>query len=310
MHNNGRNENSKIKTIALYCGYFSLCLVLSHIYPSQKIRILHTMKAKNSFITYLLIDGKEYLIKQKKNENNIVLSIVKDALAAWVGNSLNISHAVKIISASDNTLGKVKPNAPAVLLTKAPGVVIKDLPKNHKFANLAIRQRKSISRTIKEEGLTKTVINQMILHPQLPIIVALDLFIGNAGRHNNNFFYDSQSNSFCVIDMDHAFRGEVAALAYRNLTAMVVRKISLSHKEISSLTIVSQVLKKLLKNYSAHEIKKQLRNFVKQTGLSLGDSHYSSTIENRLRKTELDIDRNELLLYKIVALLEKIIDEK
>ena len=54
--------------------------------------------------------------------------------------------------------------------------------------------------------LTIVIIYRMTWHVQLPIIVALDLFICNTDRHRGNLFYDAVTDTFCAIDMDDIFR--------------------------------------------------------------------------------------------------------
>lgn len=133
---------SNIRYIYFVSILFFLITPLSLVatIPLKDVKLLYRMKCKNSFIAFVQIKNKEYVVKQKKAEKaSLLLSIIKDALAAFIAQDLTIAHSVEIIPATDNCIGKMHQNVPALLLTKAPGISVKSL-QNHQFHTLAIRQ--------------------------------------------------------------------------------------------------------------------------------------------------------------------------
>lgn len=69
-------------------------------------------------------------------------------------------------------------------------------------------------------GLTLAVIQDMAKHPDLPKIVALDTFVGNADRSCPNLYYDKVADRFCGIDMAASFSSPLAFWACQQLVKL------------------------------------------------------------------------------------------
>jgi hypothetical protein len=85
---------------------------------------------------------------------------------------------------------------------------------------------------VERTGLTIEIIQNMAKHPDLPRIVALDTFVGNADRSPPNLYYDEITDRFCGIDMAASFSSPLALAAYQRLEGL---KSHLTSGELSAL---------------------------------------------------------------------------
>src|SRR5438128_5836587 len=83
---------------------------------TKDVFVFNNQETTRSFISYVTIDGINYLIKQKKSLSKQFL-VVRDALAAWIAEDLGIAHSVYIVPSHKKLPGKKNMVWPAVLLT-------------------------------------------------------------------------------------------------------------------------------------------------------------------------------------------------
>src|SRR5260221_7122357 len=107
---------------------------------NEKVTVTGKLESINSIISYLTINGQEYIIKQKRDTTKQMMAAMREALAAYIAQDLNIAHSVQIISALDNISGKIYKGYPATLHTLAPGKMVSQL-KGHKYFLLCLKQR-------------------------------------------------------------------------------------------------------------------------------------------------------------------------
>jgi hypothetical protein len=293
--------------IVLCCFTILSSLFSKKFYTSTKnIFLINTVEAKNSFISYVTIDGHKYIVKQKKDITKKI-SIVRDALAAYIAKKLFIAHSVKIISSKKNFPGKVYPMEPGAILTIAPGATIRDQPES-KYYSLCLKQRNINGELLPDRWLTENIIYQITWHWQLPIIIGLDLFICNTDRHKGNLFYDPQTDSFCAIDMDNIFRRNLPGLAYEKLNIMINNKKQFTHEEIEALISVRDTLQFLLNKYKPKRLIAKLHHFAKKAGLKKGSFVEVEKIKRRIAEHEEMIIQSRASVYKLIAILNKIIN--
>jgi hypothetical protein len=275
----------------------------------EKIHIINSFETKNAFITCIQLKGKMYLVKQKKNIKK-QLSAVKDALAAYVANRIakDIAHQVGIIAYNTKFPGKKNDDLPAVLLSNARGETVRK-QRGSIFNNLRLRQLWANAPSFEEQGLTHTIINHMSWHPQLALIVALDLFIGNSDRHCGNLFYDPQTDSFCAIDMDDTFNKNLCDVAYKKLELMVKRRDVFTNEEIVALIRMRNHLKYLVDTHKPSALIKKLRYFARQAGFVEGSELYTESIQKKLLLYETMIFQTHVSVYKLISLLNKIVNK-
>jgi hypothetical protein len=267
-------------------------------------------ESKNAFINFVIINGKRYIIKQKKECNKTIISVIRDALAAYIAKDLGITHSVKIISPRENIIGKIYNNCPAALLSIAKGKIIRHLGTNHKFFRLSLQQRTpgGFDEKILDKWLDETIISQITWHKQLPIIVALDLFLCNCDRHRGNLFYDDETDSFCAIDMDNIYRHNLSKFACRNLRKMIKRDHKeFSQKEILALKKVKKTLEFLLQKYTPDIIIDQLEQCAYQAGYVNDEAPVNLSITKKLLFHREVIHESYKSCLKLISILEKII---
>src|SRR5579863_10001639 len=77
----------------------------NHSTYKDLVMLVGGFESKNSFISYITVDGIQYLLKQKKTPSK-QFSVVRDAFAAWIAQDLGIAHQVKIIPPKKDFPGK------------------------------------------------------------------------------------------------------------------------------------------------------------------------------------------------------------
>ena len=160
------------------------------------------------------------------------------------------------------------------------------------------------------QWLTEKIIDQMTWHKQLPIIIALDLFICNTDRHGGNLFYDPKTDNFCAIDMDGIYRKNVPEMACEKLTMMMnMYHKKFTMKEVIALIKVKKTLKSLLTNYTSKHLINKFNFFIQKAGFIKGSSLYTERIEKKVAHHELMIVESRASVHKLIALLDKIINK-
>lgn len=276
----------------------------------EQVSFINTMETKNCFISYVLIDEKTYLIKQKKDYKK-QLAVIRDALSAYVAKTLSgIAHEIEIIGARQEFSGKIKQWWPATLHTMASGETVRKQPKC-KYNALRLRQFWAQAQSFSEKGLTKLIIEYMTWHWQLPEIIALDLFIGNSDRHCGNLCYDPTTDKFCAIDMDDTFNKDLCKLACKKLKYMIEKeKVVFTTDEIAALKLMKNTLQVLTRKHTPGELIQKLRFFAKQAGFVKGNTLYNERVEKKISYYELMITKTFKSAQQLIALLDKIVEVK
>ncbi len=285
--------------------------IFSKIYYTGKeeVSLINTIEGKNCFISYVMINGHKYLLKQKKDYKN-QLAVVRDALAAYVAEDLNIAHEIEIVESTKEFPGKVKTSWPATLHKIALGDTVRR-QRDCKYNALRLRQFWAQAQSFNEKGLTKAIIEYMTWHRQLPKIVALDLIIGNSDRHCGNLCYDATTDTFCAIDMDDTFNKDLCFLAYEKLKYMINEdKVVFNRQELRALAQMRDTLKFLVRKHTPYDLIQRLHFFARKAGFSRGQEMYDGRIERKLLKFEAMIIKTHASAYKLISLLDKIISRK
>jgi hypothetical protein len=271
-------------------------------------------ESSNAFINYVVINGVRYIVKQKKECKKTIISVIRDALAAYIAKDLGIAHSVEIIPTDNDIIGKVYQHCPATLLGIAKGKIIRQLAQDHKFFQLSLQQRNvdknvdKLDEKILNKWLDETIISQITWHKQLPIIIALDLFLCNSDRHRGNLFYDDVTDSFCAIDMDNIYRRNLPQFACQNLKKMVnVDKKKFSKKEIKSLKKMKKVLELLMQKYTPDKVIAQLYKFAQQAGYVDDDSEINHSVTKKIEWHKNIINQSYRSTRKLISILNDII---
>lgn len=276
-----------------------------HYTGNETVILIGGFESKNAFISYVTINGRKYIIKQKKRFNS-QLGGARDALAAYIAKDLGIAHSVEVISSKIDIPGKINSMWPATIHTTAAGKTIRSQPES-KYHALSLKQRLP---GVKITGLwlTEKIINQMTWHDQLPIIIALDLFICNTDRHGGNLFYDPETDSFCAIDMDGIFRRNLPEMACEKLDEMVnIHQKQFTEKEIIALVSVKKTLTFLLNKYTSKHLINKFHFFVDKAGITKGSFLYTARVEKKIAHHESMIIKSRASLHKLIIVLDKII---
>jgi hypothetical protein len=274
----------------------------------EKITLLSTRETKNCFVSYINIDGVMYLIKQKKDSKK-QLSVVRDALAAEIAQCLKIAHEIVIVPFKSVIPGKKNSSWPATLHTIAPGETVR--AQKNKYSAIRLRQFWAGAKNFQEKGLTRAIITFMTWHDQLPVIVALDLIIGNSDRHCGNICYDPITDTFCAIDMDDTFNKDLCAVACKKIKMMIKdENVIFTKAELKALRIMKNTLQLLVDEHNPKDIIAKLHVFIKRAGFVKGNKIYTNNIVNKIHLYEEMILNTHESAHKLIALLNKIIKQK
>lgn len=263
---------------------------------NAQVELIKTLEMRFCYISFVRINGKEYIVKQKKSDYfKKIVSVVRDAITAHVAEDFGIAHRVAIIPAGKKFPGKPRTDWPATLHTIAPGKMIKAQESNYDGMN--IKQA--------DIGFRRDMLPWMMKHPTLIKVVALDTFLCNHDRHRGNLFYQQRTDSFCAIDMDSSFKYNLCALACKNFTAMLNdKKVKFSRAEIEILKKYKEHLEFLIDGHTPEDTLELYDYFVEQAGFVPGAEIYT-------QKVALEIERNRRMIresYKDVQALIPILD--
>ena len=134
----------------LFVFFYSIHVISLPSFLLEKVSLINTIETRNCYISYVTINGDTYLVKQKKEAKKL-MAVVKDALAAWIAEPLNIAQHVYIIANNVNFPGKVKQNLPASLHTAVPGKTVRE-QRDSKFHVLRLRQLWARANNFDEKG--------------------------------------------------------------------------------------------------------------------------------------------------------------
>jgi hypothetical protein len=141
----------------------------------------------------------------------------------------------------------------------------------------------------------------MAKHPDLPKIVALDTFVGNADRSPSNLYYDEMTDRFCGIDMAASFSSPLALAAYQQLKKM--KKSHLTSDELSALKDYAATLEFLIKNWPPDKQESILLEYSEMAGFKNGSCLFDQNVAERIefhKKCIKDNYQNCMNLLKLI----------
>ncbi|HLJ30908.1 MAG TPA: hypothetical protein VKU36_00590 [Candidatus Babeliales bacterium] len=280
--------NRKMICLLLVLSQYAFAWLDEVNLESKNIKLISMHEMRFCFISFVSIDGKKYIVKQKKPLHKL-LGAVRDAITAHMVESFckdyqmeSIAHRVAIIPAGIDFPGKWRADWPATLHTIAPGKMIKE--QKSRFDGMNIKQA--------DIGFRRDMLEWMAIDPIIIIIVALDTFLCNHDRHRKNLFYNPKTDSFCAIDMDSSFKYNLCDLAVKNFTKMLNdHKLRLSVREINILKKYKEHLQFLIDHYHPEDTVKMYNLFVEKAGFVPGSSFHSPNFA-------AEIDRNKATIFQ------------
>jgi len=265
---------------------------------SRNVSLIETIEMRFCFISFVEIDGELFLVKQKKPLHKL-LGVVRDAVTAYIAETFDIAHKVDVIPAHKDFPGKVRKDWPATIHTIAPGKMIKKLDDSI-FKKMNIKQA--------DIGFRRDMLTWMAMHPQLIQVVALDTFVCNHDRHRGNLFYDEKTGLFCAIDMDSAYKYNLAELACQNFIKMIKTNLfPLKKRELRALIAYRNALITLVEKHHPENTIIVYNNFAKKAGFSKGNDLYTEKIRLELERNRQMIEDSYENIKKLVHILNDII---
>ncbi len=285
-------------------------LIYSHALDPNGIIVLDCKKTSNSYVSYIKsASGELFVVKQKKCRSTFGYScIIRDCLSAYVAESVNIpTHRVFLISPHCSFPGKRFAKAPATFHTFASGLPIRE--QSSQYDTIRLQQRWKDKWSYCQKGLTVEVIINMALHNDLPLIVALDTFIGNSDRHKGNLCYDRKIDRFCGIDMDDTFNKNLCKVACDHVRVMLKDKdLVFTQQEIAGLKLYNSTLKKLIDKNQPYKLQKKLDHFMKEAGFVPGNKFYTA-IKYKVCHYTMIIKESYQSAKKLVKHVDQLIEQ-
>lgn len=261
--------------------------------------LIKTYEMRFCYISFVRINGEEYIVKQKKSEYfRKMVSVVRDAITAHIAEDFGIAHRVAIIPAGKRFAGKPRTDWPATLHTIAPGKMIK--AQDSKYDGMNIKQA--------DIGFRRDMLTWMMKHPTLIMMVALDTFLCNHDRHRGNLFYHAKTDSFCAIDMDSAWKNNLCALACKNFLAMINNKnLRLTTREINTLISYKEYIEFLIERHHPEQTLELYNAFINRAGILPGTPLYTQKIALEIERNRRMIKESYKDVQRLIPILEKLI---
>lgn len=285
---------------------FSLCIAALTVSIESFVnsatshpRLIKQRRKQFCYISFVTIDGKVFLVKQKRSVGQL-LGVVHDAFAACIAEFLDkeIAHKVAIIPAFKKFPGKIYDDWPATIHTLARGATIKG--KRSPYKKMNIKQE--------PQGFRREMLGWMAKHRQLIKILALDIFLCNHDRHRGNLFYNAKTDTFCAIDMDSLYRYNLAGLAHQNLLRMAEDGLfPLTTKEFLALLELRELLEYLCNKYNVDSLITLFDQLVEQAGLVEGSPLFIQPIQQEIGFSRGMIRQNYHDTKELIAVLGTII---
>ncbi len=278
---------------------FSIFLFLSYglAFGAKKDGICDDVVAKNHFaamcshISLLRkADRSQWLIKQRRDSSiNGQFICVTETLGGSMAEFLGIPcNKVKLVPAHSCTKYKKYKNYPATLHNFLPG-------------KMACYKRVNIYQPVGKRcrnfcGMSDDVVKNMSQHPTLPLIVALDTFMGGTDRGCANVMYDEKTNTYYGIDFGSGFSANLAGIALENMK-LIERMLVFTPAHIEGLTIYRNALKRLVNWYKPSVVYARLESLAHEAGLFAKTSFYT---KNKAKLKE-KLSRSKKYIYESYA---------
>ena len=267
-----------------------------------KTELLIKKEMRFCYITFVSVDGKKFLVKQKKSDClRKLVGVVRDAVMAHFAENFINAHQVDIIPAGKKFAGKMRTDWPATIHTIAPGKMIKE--QNSAYNRMDIKQG--------DIGFRPDMLYWMAQDEELVKVVAYDTFHCNHDRHRGNLFRDPKTGLFCAIDMDSAFKYNLCALACKNFKILFkMDTLKLKKKEIDALVAYKDYLQFLIDNHKPEQMLEMYDYFVVKAGFVKGADFF-------LPKFAVEIEHNKKVIVesyedakRLVKIIEKVVKRK
>ncbi len=276
-------------------------IAFDHNSNSKNWKIIRTHHRKNCNITYVMDEFKRvFLIKQYKNTTPLIKQflVVTEMLGAYIAEVNGIqANKVSIIPAECAFPVKLNRQKPATLHALVPGQKVSTIYDFNLLFKLLLSRR-----------LTSSVMHSMSLRKDIPVIVALDTFIGNNDRNRGNFFYDKETDTFWLIDFGNSFKRIISSSSCTFINEMLGDKsLNLVPEEINGLIIYRDTLKKLIESHPPKQLHTLFDIFTKQAGIIPGSVFYNDEVAERIQWYKNNIIENYQGAQELVKLLDKLI---
>ncbi len=294
-------------------GNFAL---LNLQYNRKKIVVYKFLDNRTSCYVFFIKDGEDnhYIVKQKRKDSLVSqFRVVFEMLNAYIAEIVEIpAHRVRILPMGIPFPGKFVAKKTATIHTLVPGCQVKQL-QGGPYYDVDIKQYNHPLVSKYKMGLNRKVIADMALHSDLPLIVALDTFIGNRDRNPNNYFYDQSSDRFYAIDMDEICdtrdgRILVSKLACSKVRGMLKNNEIFNRHEIKGLQHYQATLKKLVDNFPPRIIYMLIDQFALQAGFK--KKYYVPEILNMVNQTKMKIEKTYYDIQRLINLISQLIESQ
>ncbi len=246
----------------------------------------------------------------ERRDYRLIMEEFSSHIAETVNAPINI---VEIIPKDIEFIGKNIKERLASLHTFAHG---RQLNKPGLYHDLNIRRqflllikkakRGLISQRVKERFIV-SIITEMSRHYQLPIIVALDTFVGNRDRAKSNLFYDQRNDKFFGIDMGQAFRTNLSQFIYKFFVYILDDlSVQLNDSELKALISYRNTLKKLIQKNKPETLKILLDEIVIKSKIDMSNK----LIFDQVKKYKNNIEKMYISAGKLVKILDRVIKKQ
>lgn len=275
----------------------------------------YSFETEDCFISFIADSKGQFVVKQIKNFSpDEQFLLVLDALGCYIAKTSDIPiNKVTIIPPKIFFIGKKNLEFPATLHVRAPGVST-DQACRYQYIDIHQRFRKENSSmwhrwgplALEKTGLTLAIIQNMAKHPDLPKIVALDTFVGNADRSSPNLYYDENADHFCGIDMAASFSSPLASAACRQMRE--IGCTCFTQEELSALENYAHTLEFLIDTWPPERQENFLLKLSQKAGFDPGSFLFDQDVSERIEFHRKYIKDNYKDILELIKIINQIIN--
>lgn len=314
--------------------YFFVIILISSVanqLHGLSVKILSEKDLNNFLVTeeYVTHTGTDAFIRKVSDGNTIYILkqinnpsideqflLINDCIASTIGWAAGIHvNQVFFIPYNVGCHLKTYPDRAATLHayilgndleSNFPKFFPADFTLHQRIINLNSLWQKKYPLAENQQSLSKSLIESMAFHEDLPALVALDTFIGNADRGLPNIFYHQHNNCFYGIDQAAAFSRTLSLCAFEQLRKLASEDYfdNCVPKVIDSLGIYHGILLRL---YEVTQPSIIIQSMHELTAYLDVNALQSTEIIARMRHHSFIIEQNYRYSLKLITLLDQIL---
>lgn len=270
---------------------------------------LEVKESKNSYISILYKNGNKddlWVLKQKRfTSTRAEYLLALDAYGSSVAASIGFpTPKARVVSPKVEFPGKHFQDRAAIL---SPFFTARPVRLGGPYMGIKVNQL-YYSVASEQRGMRPEVLKNMGRHPDLPILCAIDTFLGNTDRCCDNLVRDESADRFIAFDFDVSGHRPLCKAARNQILKLFTNEEykKLSADQRQGIIAYRNALALLFARNPADKLEQRLEKFVKQ---ALPDEISSWEVQGYLNKNKRFIRRTFEDAHALLVTLNDLISK-